>query len=92
MDETFQLRAKRMLGPRQSAPLDYQMLSAALIAQQAATPGARAQDRFNRAVAAEPERGLPAEPPVASPGWQEAACAQHGCFNRAEVKRRRKKP
>ena len=35
MDESFQLRAKRMLGSRQPAGLDYDVLTATLIAQQA---------------------------------------------------------
>ena len=92
MDETFQLRAKRMLGPRQPAPLDYDMLSAALIAQQAQSRAARAQSRFDRAVSAEAEPELLTETVLAGPAWQEAASARRGCFNRAEVKRRRKSP
>ena len=93
MDETFQLRARRMLGPRQPAPLDYDVLSATLIAQQAESPAARAQGRFDRArivVEAGPE--LLTETVLAGPRWQEAAGARRGCFNRAEVKRRRKEP
>jgi hypothetical protein len=92
MDETFQLRAKRMLGPRQQAPLDFHVLSAALIAQQAGSPAARAQGRFDRTAAAEPEPELLSATVLAGPEWQEAATAQRGCFNRAEVKRRRKSP
>jgi len=92
MDETFQLRAKRMLGPRQAASLDYQVLSAALIAQQAGSPAARAQDRFNRTATAEPEPELLTETVLAGPEWQEAAAVRRGCFNHAEVKRRRKMP
>ena len=92
MDETFQLRAKRMLGPRQPAPLDYDLLSATLIAQQAQSEAARAQGRFDRAAAAEPEPELLTETLLAGPEWQEAAAAQRGCFNRAEVKHRRNLP
>jgi hypothetical protein len=90
MDETFQLRAKRVLGPRQPAPLDFHVLSATLIAQQAASPAARAQALFERATAAGPEPELLIETVLAGPEWQEAATAQRGSFNRAEVKRRAK--
>ena len=89
MDETFQLRAKRMLGPRQPAPLDYDVLSATLITQQAESAAARAQARFDRAAEAGSEPELLTETVLAGPAWQEAATAQRGCFNRAEVKRRR---
>ena len=89
MDETFQLRAKRMLGPRQPAPLEYDVLSAALIAQQAESPAAVAQGKFDRAVGSDPAHELLTETLLAGPAWQEAANAQRGCFNRAEVKRRR---
>lgn len=92
MDETFQLRAKRMLGPRQQTPLDYDILSATLIAQQAESPAARAQSRFDRAAAAEGEGELLTETLLAGPAWQEAAGTRRGCFNRAEVKRRRNEP
>jgi hypothetical protein len=92
MDETFQLRAKRMLGHRQEAPLDYDVLSAALSAQQANTPAARAQSRFDRATAADAEPEMLAATVLGGPEWQEAATAQRGCFNPAEVKRRRKTP
>ena len=87
MDETFPLRAKRLLGPRQPAPLEYDVLSAALIAQQAESPAALAQGRFDRAARAGPEPEV-----LAGPEWQEAAMARRGSFNRAEVKRRRKQP
>jgi len=89
MDETFQLRAKRMLGPRQPAPLDFDVLSATLIAQQAESEAARAQGRFDRAAGTRPEPDLLTETLLAGPEWQEATAAQRGCFNRAEVKRRR---
>ncbi len=81
-----------MLGPRQEAPLDYDILSATLIAQQAESPAARAQGRFDRAVAAEAEPELLTETLLAGPEWQEAAGVRRGCFNRAEVKRRRNSP
>jgi hypothetical protein len=92
MDETFQLRMKRMLGPRQPASLDFDMLSASLIAQQAASPAARAQAVYDRTHAAEAEPELLIETLLAGPEWQEAATAQRGSFNRAEVKRRARTP
>ena len=92
MDETFQLRARRLLGPRQPAALDFQLLSATLIAQQAGSPAARAQGRFDRAAGAAPGAEPLTETVLAGPAWQEAASAQRGCFNRAEVKRRGKEP
>ena len=93
MDETFQLRARRMLGPRQPAPLDYDVLRATLIAQQAESPAARAQGRFDRAgIVVEAGPDLLTETVLAGPDWQAAATAQRGCFNRADVKRRRNEP
>ena len=92
MDESFQLRAKRMLGPRQPAALDYDMLTAPLLSQPANTPAARAQNQFDRAAAADAAPEMLAETLLGGPEWQEAATAQRGCFNRAEVKRRRNLP
>ncbi len=92
MDETFQLRAKRMLEPRQPAPLEFDMLSATLIAQQAESPAARAQGRFDRAVVVAGGPELLTETLLAGPDWQMAATARHGSFNHAEVKRRRVLP
>ena len=88
MDETFQLRARRMLGPRQPASLDYDVLSASLIAQQAASPAAPAQSRHDRAATAGPDAELLIEAVLAGPAWQEATAAQRGSFSRLEVKRR----
>lgn len=92
MDETFQLRARRPSGPPQPAALDFQMLSAGLIAQQAATPAARAQATFDGKVAPAPRAEPLVETVLAGPGWREAASALRFCFNRAEVKRRHKAP
>jgi hypothetical protein len=92
MDETFQLRAKRMLGPRQQAALDYDVLTATLTSQQAQTPAARAQSQYDRAAAAEAGPEMLATTLLGGPEWQDAASAQRGCFNRAEVKRRRNSP
>lgn len=57
MDQAFFLRAKKLLGQRQPAPLDHPALLAAIAAQQAATPtariAARAAPEWGRAVAAQ---------------------------------------
>lgn len=90
MDESFQLRARRVLGESQPAALDFSLLSAGLAAQQAASPAALAQVRFARAAAPAPGTDPLIETLLAGPQWRQAACAQQGCFNRAEVKRRRK--
>jgi hypothetical protein len=87
MDESFQLRAKRLLDGSKPAPLDYGLLRATLAAQAAASAAARAQARAT----------LPPAEPVgeivlAGAAWKDAVSAQRGCFNRAEVKRRRNSP
>jgi hypothetical protein len=92
MDESFQLRAKRLNGSPQPAALDFGMLSAGLIAQQAATPAARAQAMFDRNIAPPPEAEPLVETLLAGPQWRQAASAQRFCFNRAEVKRRHNAP
>jgi hypothetical protein len=92
MDESFQLRARRLTGPPQPAPLDFAVLSAALVAQQAATPAARAQARFDLNKAPPPEAEPLVETLLAGPQWRQAASAQRFCFNRAEVKRRHNVP
>jgi hypothetical protein len=83
MDESFQLRAARLLNGSKPAPLDYSLLTATLTAQAATSEAARAQAR-----AVPP----PAEPigeiVLAGSAWKDAVSAQRGCFNRAEVRRR----
>jgi hypothetical protein len=83
MDESFQLRARRLLNGSQAAPLDYELLRATLAAQAAASEAARAQARATLP---------PAEPigeiVLAGAAWKDAVSAQRGCFNRAEVRRR----
>jgi hypothetical protein len=82
MDESFQLRARRLLDGRDPAPLDFAMLTAAVSAQAAASAAARAQAR-----AAPPAEPI-GEIVLGGSAWREAACAQRGCFNRAEARRR----
>jgi hypothetical protein len=82
MDESFQLRAHRLLDGGRPARLDFSMLTAILSAQAASSAAARAQARA----------APPAEPVgeivLAGPAWREAVSAQRGCFNRAEARRR----
>ena len=92
MDESFQLRARRPIEPASPAPLEFDVLSAGLIAQQAATPAARAQAAFDRHSAPPPEAEPLVETLLAGPQWRQAASAQRFCFNRAEVKRRHNVP
>jgi len=84
MDESFQLRAERLLRGSRPARLDHAMLTAALAAQRAANgaPPVVALD-----AAAAPSDPL-TEILLAGPRWRQAASAQSGCFNRTEVKRR----
>ena len=90
MDESFQLRARRLLGRQQAARLDYSMLTASLAAQAAASAAAQAQARAGLSV------NGPAEPlgeiVLAGSEWREAASAQRGCFNRSAVKHRLNQP
>ena len=90
MDESFQLRARRLLGKREPAQLDFSLLSATLSAQAKASAAARAQAR-SATVAPAPADPL-GEIVLGGPERTEAASAQQGCFNRAEVRRRRNTP
>jgi hypothetical protein len=91
MDESFQLRARRLLGKREPAPLDFSLLTATLTAQAAASEAARAQARAGACAAPAPADPL-GEIVLGGPERTEAASAQRGCFNRAEVRRRRNTP
>jgi hypothetical protein len=83
MDQSFFLRAERMLVRDRTAGIDHGMLVAALEAHQAASRTARiaASERRQRepASAAEP---LP-ELILGGQCWREAVSAQRGCFNRS---------
>lgn len=90
MDESFQLRANRLLnGRRDAAPLDHDMLRATLAAQQAASPTASAQARAREKSAAPRESHPLTELLLGGSDWKEAASDQAGCFNRAESERGR---
>jgi len=90
MDESFQLRAKRLLAGDRPAALDFSVLTACLSAQQAASPAARAQAVAPMPGAADAGTDPIEEILLCGPGWRQAASAQSGCFNRAEVRRRNK--
>jgi len=89
MDETFQLRSRRLLDEAQPAPLDFAVLSATLAAQQSVSAAARAQTQAPPAAAGAADGEPLTEIVLAGPDWPQAASAQRGCFNRAESKRRR---
>jgi len=91
MDETFQLRARRLLGKSEPAPLDFSVLTATLNAQAAASEAARAQARAQACSAPAPADPL-GEILLGGPERAEAASAQRGCFNRTEVRRVRNTP
>jgi hypothetical protein len=92
MDESFQLRARRPLDMRRPAKLDFSVLTATLAAQRSASAAARAQPHAPPG----PDAGAEGEPLIeivlAGPDLPRAACAQRGCFNRAESIRRRNTP
>jgi hypothetical protein len=85
MDLGFLRRAEQRFASRASARVDFGMLIAALKAQQASSPAARAQ-------AALPEPRAIADPLVeilvAGPCWRQAVAAQRGCFHRALARQR----
>jgi len=56
------------------------------------TLGVVSQHRFDRAAMADAGPEMLAETLLGGPEWQDAATVHHGCFNRAEVKRRRNAP
>ena len=86
MDESFQLRARRLLGKSEPAPLDFSVLTATLAAQASASDAARAQARAAAASAPAPADPL-GEIVLGGPEMAEAASAQQGCFNRAAMRR-----
>jgi hypothetical protein len=85
MDLGFLRRAEQRFANRAAARVDFGMLVAALKAQQASSPAARAQ-------AALPAPYAVADPLVeillAGPGWRQAVAAQRGCFHRALARQR----
>ncbi|HET9428842.1 MAG TPA: hypothetical protein VFO69_10835 [Allosphingosinicella sp.] len=81
----FSLRARRQLTDRQSAKLDFAVLTAALAAQRAICDAGRA---LEQAPVRQPGEEALVELVLAGPRWRQAASMQQGCFSRAEVGRR----
>ena len=88
MDQSFFLRAKRLLGQRQPARLGHDMLVAMLAAQRAACPTVAALGRGSDQAVAADEAGALTALILADDGWRKAASLQRGCFNRAVSARR----
>jgi hypothetical protein len=82
MDMAFLLRAQRLFADSPAAKLDFAVLTAALAAQRAVVAAV-----VTAPVVRESEDAL-VELLTAGPDWRTAACAQQGCFSRAEVGRR----
>jgi hypothetical protein len=87
MDQSFFLRAERMLAGSRPAPVDRDMLLATLAGYQSATRTAREEARARTGAGAcdFPGEPLP-EIILGGRGWREAAAMQGGCFNRAIAK------
>jgi hypothetical protein len=81
MDQSFFLRAKRLLEQRQ--PLDYRALLATLKERQAATPTAAAASRCCAAAPALEDVQAICALLEAKPNWRQVVQLQGGCFNRA---------
>ena len=88
MDLAFLLRAQRLLGDPEPAPLDYEALVATLAAHRSATALAELRASEASRKAGQGQDAL-VELLLAGPGWREAALAQGGCFNAAIVAVRR---
>ncbi len=87
MDQTFFLRAERMLVKSRPAAIDHDVLVATLAAHQAASRTAREEAQAKEA---DGNQSLPADPLpeliLGGRAWRNAAAAQGGCFNRAIAK------
>ena len=84
MDQSFFLRAQRLLDRRQPARLDHDLLVASIAARQAASPTVRAQRRCDQAVAhRDAQAGAPLDAILlGETGWEQAVRAQRGRFTR----------
>jgi hypothetical protein len=88
MDQSFFLRAKRLLEQRQPVRLDHAALVQAVKARQQASPTAAAAARCPapNAFRDDDQRAITALI-LAEESWPRAAEAQAGCFNRAVAAR-----
>ena len=87
MDQSFFLRAKRLLD-RAPAPPSHQALLDHLAAQRAASPTARASAQAPTLMDPDNQPGALAALILGEPGWRAARRIQRGCFNRAATARR----
>lgn len=87
MDESFLLRARRLLDER-SAKLDHRTLVAKISSQAAETPTARASAAVNRDGANDDGNARLASLVLGEGDWRAAVRRQGGCFNRAAAKQR----
>jgi hypothetical protein len=92
MDLSFSRRAEAVFARRGAAPLDYRVLVATLEAIQSASPAARSIRSGPEAADMSPGHDPIVELLLGGPSWRDAVAAQRGCFNRAQVKLRRRRP
>lgn len=91
MDESFFMRARRLLGEQARPRLDHPLLLAQITKRQAASPTARLAiglREISETSASEAAATLIA----GASGWRGARAAQSGCFNRAVAARGRNTP
>ena len=87
MDQSFLLRAKRLLQQRSLERIDHEALIRAVAADRAASPTATASARPDSFVPTATGTGSVATLLLAEPEWRKAAELQGGCFNRAVAAR-----
>jgi hypothetical protein len=87
MDQSFFLRAKRLLDRPPVAP-SLQALLDHVAAGRAASPTVKASAQAPAPVDPDNQSDALAALILGEPGWRTAGRIQHGCFNRAETARR----
>lgn len=92
MDQSFFLRAKRLLEQRPPLRIDHRELVETARAQQAASPTAAAALRAAPAADGEAGTGNLCTLLLGEEGWRRAVLKQGGCFNRAGAARRINRP
>ena len=88
MDQSFLLRAKRLLEQRPAERIDHEALVKAIAADRAASPTVAALARPGAAPRNETGTRSVAALLLGEPDWRRAAEQQGGCFNRAVAARR----
>ena len=87
MDQSFFLRAKRLLDRQPAAP-SHQALLEHLAAQRTASPTACASAQAPAPMDPDDQSDALAALILGEPGWRAAGRIQRGCFNRAATARR----